>query len=559
VENFDYVIVGAGSAGCVLAYRLSEAGKRVCVLEAGPLDRNPYIRVPAGFMKTLFDPAITFQYRTDPISSLAGRRVPIIQGRVVGGSSSVNGMVFNRGQAFDFDRWAECGNRGWSYREVLPYFKRLERRIGPGDDAYRGRTGPLPITSNDWTHPLCDAFIAGAREAGFPWNEDYNGRVQEGVGYYQRAILDGRRVSAAHAFLYPSRARGVELRTAALAARVLLEGRRAAGVEYLRGPGGKSAWVMAAEAVIVSAGVTQSPKLLQLSGIGPGALLRARGIAVRTDLPGVGENLRDHFSPRLVARVKGVDSLNTRARGLKLLGEIVRWMRHRPSVLALTPALLHAFGRTAPGLAQTDFSLVYAPGSYKQGFVGVLDDFDGVTCGAWQMRPESRGYVRISSADPHDLPAVSPNYLEQELDRRTLVAALKIARRVLASNAMRHYVDAEVFPGSRVQSDDEWLDFARRNGNSSYHLVGSCHMGPPGDPTAVVDESLRVRGIERLYVIDASVMPALPSANTYAATLMIAEKGADIVLGRRPPSPEPAEGAAAPGTCAIPSPETLTA
>jgi choline dehydrogenase len=538
-ESFDYVIVGGGSAGSVLAYRLSEAGKSVCVLEAGPSDTNRYIRIPAGFTKTLFDPAVTFQYLTDPVPALNGRRVPITQGRVVGGSSSVNGMVFNRGQAFDFDHWEQLGNAGWSYRAVLPYFKRLETRIGPGDDRYRGRSGPLPVTSNDWPHPLCDAFIEGAKEAGFAWNDDYNGATQEGVGYYQRAIRGGRRVSAAHAFLYPARARGVELKTESLVERIVFEGSRAIGVEYLHG-GAQAKRAVATEAVIVAAGVTQSPKLLQLSGIGPGALLAAHGIRPLHDLAGVGENLRDHFSPRLVARVKGVDSLNSRARGVRLLAEIGRWLLGKPSILALAPALVHGFGRTDSRLATTDFSLVFAPGSYKQGFIGVMDEFDGITCGAWQMRPQSAGYVRITSGDPRQLPAVMPNYLDNEGDRRTLIGALKIARSVLSSKAMRRYVETEVFPGAGVQTDDEWLDFARRSGNSSYHLIGSCHMGPRTDPTAVVDARLRVQGLEGLYVIDASVMPTVPSANTYAATLMIAEKGADSVLGRRPLEPESA-------------------
>jgi choline dehydrogenase len=532
METFDFVIVGGGSAASIVAYRLTEAGKSVCVLEAGPADTNPYMRIPAGFMKTLFDPDVTFQYQTEPVPALNGRRVPITQGRVIGGSSSVNGMVFNRGQPFDFDSWAAAGNRGWSYREILPYFKRLETRVGDGDDRYRGRSGPLPITSNDWKHPLCDAFIAGAVETGFPWNSDYNGKLQEGVGYYQRAIKNGKRVSAARAFLYPAKKKGAKVLTDALVTRVVLENGRATGVEYLLGDGPEIHRVNAGEAVVISAGVTNSPKILQLSGIGPAELLAARGVTLQHKLDGVGENLRDHFSPRLVARVKGVDSLNRRARGARLGLEIVKWSLGRPSILALTPALVHGFGRTDPALPQTDFSLVYAPGSFKQGFVGRLDDFDGITCGAWQMRPESKGTVRITSSDPRDLPAVQPNYLDHELDRRTLLGALKIARRVLQSKAMAPYVEMESFPGAQVQSDDEWLDFARRNGNSSYHLIGTCRMGPQGDPLAVVDEQLRVHGLQGLYVIDASVMPTMPSANTYASTLMVAEKGADLLLKR---------------------------
>lgn len=529
-DTFDHVIVGGGTAAGILAWRLGEAGRSVCVLEAGPPDRKFYHRVPAGFIKTLFDPEVTWQFASDPNPSSGNRAIQYTQGKTLGGSSSVNGMVYNRGQAADFDHWAQLGNRGWSYADVLPFFRRTERREGVADDAYRGREGRLAVTTSSWPNAVVDAFIASAEQRGHPFNPDYNGARQEGVGFYQSAIDRGRRASTATAFLHPSRRlHGVDVRTGALVTRIVLDGKRASGVVYRRG--GQEARVDARASVIVAAGAINSPKVLQLSGIGPASVLGDAGIAVAHGLAGVGENLHDHYSPRLVVRLRdGVDSLNAHVSGIPLAWQVLKWLAGRRSVLKLSPALVHLFGKSDPAFENPDYSLVFTPGSYKQGFIGRLDDFPGMTCGAWQMRPDSRGFVRIKSADPEDAPRIDPNYLTEESDRRVLISALKEARAVLSAPPLAPFVDHELFPGKATATDDEWLDFARNYGNSSYHLVGSCKMGPQSDRRAVVDSRLRVHGLDGLIVADSSVMPVIPSANTYAATTMVAEKASDMIL-----------------------------
>ena len=531
-DTFDHVIVGGGTAAGILAWRLGEAGRSVCVLEAGPADRKFYHRVPAGFIKTLFDPEVTWQFRSEPNPNSGNRAIQYTQGKTLGGSSSVNGMVYNRGQAADFDHWAQLGNRGWGYADVLPLFRRTERREGVADEAYRGRGGRLAVTTSSWPNAVVDAFIASAQQRGHPFNADYNGARQEGVGFYQSAIERVRRASTATAFLHPARRlHGVDVRPEALVTRIVLDGKRACGVVYRRH--GQDVQVDARASVIVSAGEINSPKVLQLSGVGPAAVLAESGIAVTHALPGVGENLHDHYSPRLVVRLReGVDSLNAHVSGIPLAWQVLEWLRGRPSVLSLSPALVHVFGRSDPALENPDYSLVFTPGSYKQGFIGRLDDFPGATCGAWQMRPGSRGFVRIRSANPADAPRVDPNYLAEEGDCRVLIAALKEARAVLSGPALAPFVDHELFPGGSTRTDDEWLHFARSHGNSSYHLVGTCKMGPQSDRRAVVDDRLRVHGLDGLMVADSSVMPAIPSANTYAATMMIAEKASDMVLNR---------------------------
>ena len=533
VDSFDHVIIGGGSAASVLAARLSEDGSRsICVLEAGPPDRNPYIQVPAGFIKTLFDPRVTWQFQTEPNPATNGRRIQITQGRTLGGSSAVNGGIYNRGQGLDFDGWAQLGNRGWSYADLLPCFRRTERRIGDGDPEYRGRNGALPVSTPRWDNVLCDAFLKSANACGLPDNPDYNGARQEGVGRYQAAILNGRRHSAAKAFLHPaSRRPNVEVRTSALASRLELDSRRITGVHYLT-PDGRERLVGARRGVILAAGVLGSPKLLQLSGIGDPALLAAHGITVRHALAAVGRNLRDHYSPRFVWRVRGADTLNSHVHGLALVREIWRWWRHRPSVLSLAPALCHGFGRSDPALDRPDYSLVFTPASYQQGRIGVLDDFPGMTCGVWQMRPESLGRVGIVSADPRDAVAVDPNYLSDPIDRRTLVAALRRARQIFATAPIAGYIEAEMLPGPEAVSDEDLLEFARAYGSSSYHLIGTCRMGLATDPSSVVGPDLAVHGLEGLMVADASIMPTMPSANTYAASLMIGEKASDLILGR---------------------------
>ena len=539
METFDYVVVGGGSAGCVITNRLVRSGATVCLLEAGPVDRNPFIHMPAGFVKTLHDPGVTWQFQAEPSEWTGGRAVPTTQGRTLGGSSSVNGMVFVRGQSGDYDHWAQRGNRGWSYSSVLPYFRRIERRISDtADDTFRGREGHLPVTDIDWSHPLCEAFIEGAQSLGYPRNPDYNGASQAGVGYYQRVIHRTRRVSAARAYLYPvMKEPNLKLVTAAQVAAIILDGKRAVGVRFRRDGDPAVQEVGARREVIVSAGAANSPKLLQLSGIGDPALLGQHGITVLHALPAVGENLSDHYSPRIVARAKNTDSINNRVTGVRLAGQLARWAMRKPSVLGLSAAIVYAFGMSEPGMEAPDYTVIFTPASYKDGKLGSLDDYPGMTCGAWQQRPESTGYVRIRSADPAAAPIIQPNYLSAERDRQVLLAAIRAARTILATPALAPFYDGEVMPGADKASDEELLHFARQYGSSTYHLCGACRMGPATDRTTVVDDQLRVHGLDRLRIADSSVMPAVVSANTYATTLMIGEKAADLLLNRAAPAP----------------------
>jgi len=541
VDSFDYVIVGAGSAGAVLASRLSEdAAVTVALLEAGPRDWHPFIHIPAGFIKTFYDKRVNWCYSMEPSEWTAGRSVYAPRGKTLGGSSSINGHIYNRGQRMDYDNWAQRGNRGWGYADVLPYFKRMERRVGEGDDTFRGRDGPLTVTDINYHHPLSEAFIAGAVQAGIPRNPDYNGARQEGINYAQRTITNGRRVSSATAFLRPAMKRpNLTVLTHAHATGVILEGRRAVGVRYLRGGrGGTAREVRARREVILSGGTYNSPQLLQISGIGPAELLRSHGIEVRHDLPSVGENLRDHYAPRFTARVKNVATINELTRGWRLGREVANWMLRRKGVLSLSPTQVYCFWRSDPSLANGDVQMTFTPASYKEGVQGQLEDEPGMTVASWQQRPESSGHVRIRSADPCEPPLIQPNYLAEPEDRRVLLAAMKLARRLLCSAPLKPYYDYEAYPGPKFQSDDELLAVAKERGTTTFHPAGTCRMGPATDRTAVVDDQLRVHGMEGLRVVDASIMPMMLSANLNAASLMIGEKGADLVRGR--PAPEPA-------------------
>ncbi len=534
-DSFDYVIVGAGAAGCVLANRLSgDAGVSVCVLEAGPPDRNPFIHIPAGFIKTLFDPAVTWQFKTEPTENTGGRRIATTQGRTLGGSSSINGLVYNRGQPADLDNWAQRGNRGWGYADALPYYKRSERRIGIGDAAVRGREAGVPVSDMDWINPLSEAFIAGAVGMGIPRNPDYNSGDQAGVGYYQRTVERGWRMSAARAFLRPAMSRAnLDVRTNARACAVLFEGKRAVGVRYVANRGGQAREVRARREVILCGGTVNTARLLQISGVGPVGLLASLGVTVVHALAGVGENFRDHYAVRAVARARpGVETLNELSRGPKLAMQVARWATGRPSILAVSPSHVHVFWQSFAGLDAPDMQCVFTPGSYAAGKVYVLDDYPGMTAGGWQHRPESTGHVRARSTDVFEDPVIDPNYLADPMDRRVMLAALRLVRRLLATPEMAPFVERETLPGPQARTDDELLDFARGNGSTCYHLIGTARMGPATDPGAVVDDQLRVHGMEGLRVADASIMPSMPSANTYATTLMIAEKAADMIRGR---------------------------
>ncbi|MCP5152982.1 MAG: choline dehydrogenase [Ectothiorhodospiraceae bacterium] len=525
--SHDYVIIGAGSAGCVLANRLSaDPSVSVLLLEAGGEDRSIWIKVPVGFQKLLYHPTLNWQFETEPEDNVAGRRIPIPRGRVLGGSSSINGMLYVRGQPLDYDTWAQLGNRGWSFSDVLPYFKRAER-FERGGDAIRGGDGPLNVADMRERHPMIDAFVDAGVECGYERNADYNGARQDGFGYYQVTQKDGRRESAATAFLAPVRGRpNLEIRTGARVRRLLLEGKRVVGVEYERD--GRREEVRAGAEVLVCAGAVQSPQVLELSGIGQPELLRAHGIEVRHALPGVGENYRDHFAARITWRVKQRVTLNDDTRGWRMAREILRYAIGRRGVLTYTAGIGHGFVRSRPELETPDCQLFFAHASFDH-ITRKLDPEPGMTIGVYQCRPESKGSIHIGGPDPMAAPKIRPNFLGDALDRDTLVAGLKLTRKIGEASAFAPYRDHEMKPGPDCRDDADWLDYARRTGATTYHVMGTCKMGPDGDPMAVVDDRLRVRGVEGLRVVDASVMPTMPSGNINAPVIMVAEKAADMI------------------------------
>lgn len=536
MDRFDYVIVGAGSAGCVLTNRLSEdPNVSVCVLEAGPSDWHPYIHLPAGFIKTFHMKSINWAYQQEVGPYTGGRSIYAPRGKTLGGSSSINGHIYNRGQRMDFDTWAQMGNRGWGYADVLPYFKRLEKRVGEGEDTFRGRDGKLTVTTMDWRDPLCEAFMEGAVSLGIPRNPDYNGRIQEGVSYCQRTIDKGLRVSGSTAFLKPAMKRpNVHVQTHAHATEIIFEGKRAVGVRYTKGgKGGTPVEVRANKEVILSGGTYNSPQLLQLSGIGSPDLLQAHGIAVRQALP-VGEGLQDHYAPRTVARVKDIKTINELRRGFSLWIEALKWATTRGGLLSLSPTMVYCFWHSGESADSSDLQLTFTPASYKEGVQGQLEDEPGMTVASWQQRPESRGYVRIRSSDPFAPPIIQTNYLDAELDRRVIVGGMKLARRLLKSAPLSPYYAYEDFPGPNINTDDEFLAAATERGTTTFHPGCTCRMGPADSTWAVVDDQLRVHGLEGLRVIDASVMPRMISANLNASTMMIADRASDLIRGKQP-------------------------
>jgi choline dehydrogenase len=527
MSEHDYVIVGAGSAGCVLANRLSEERNRdVCLLEAGGAERKPWIHVPVGYVKTMVMPGVNWLFDTEPDPQTGNRAIPVPRGRVLGGSSSINGLVYVRGQALDYDVWAQRGNRGWSYEDVLPYFRKSEHREGGGDPAYRGSGGPLNVADVRETDPLLDRVVEAGEALGVPANPDYNAASQEGFGYFQTTMRNGRRHSTARAFLYPAMGRpNLAVETGAQALRVVFEGRRACGVEIEQG--GARRIVRARREVILSAGAIQSPQLLELSGVGQGPLLQRHGIELVHELPGVGENLQDHYIVRLSFRVRNARTLNERLRGVSLLGEVAKYALGGRGALTSPAGILFGFVRTRAELATPDVQYHIVNASFRDPRKRVLDRFPGLTIGPCQLRPSSRGSCHLNSPDPLAAPRIAPNFLHQEEDRQTLLAGMRFARRLAATQPLAAHVEEEITPGAALAADEQLLDYAARTGATVYHPVGTCRMGT--DPDAVVDPELRVHGLDGLRVIDASVMPNLTSGNTNAPTIMIAEKGADLI------------------------------
>jgi choline dehydrogenase len=526
--EYDFIVVGAGSAGAVVANRLSaDPRHKVLLLEAGPAG-HPWTRIPVGYSRLITNPAVNWLYSSEPEPSTNGRRIPVPRGKLLGGSSAINGLAFVRGQAQDFDTWAQMGNQGWAYEDVLPFFKRMES-YDEGDERFRGRSGPLKVTNPAPASPLYATVIKAAGEVGIPHNPDYNGAKQDGIAMSQATIASGWRMSTARCYLDPAKRRpNLRIETGALAESLLLDGKRCTGVRYL--VGGESREARAGRAVVVSGGSINSPQLLELSGIGQPDRLRALGIEVRHALPGVGENLREHYAPRTrwTIGTRGI-TFNDRGRGLGLVHQALRWALNRDSLLSMVGAPLRAFVRSRDGLEAPDLLLGWVPMFTEAGPRGPrIARQSGISCYAHPMRPESKGHIHIVSPDPKRPPEIRYNFLSAPVDGELTVRAVRIARAIMTAPAMAPLQVAEIAPGPRGNSDDEILDWVRRAAETTYHPVGTCKMG--SDPMAVVDARLRVHGIEGLRIADASIMPTLTSGNTNAPSIMIGEKAADMVL-----------------------------
>ena len=527
-NSYTYIVVGAGSAGCVLANRLSaDPRNRVLLLEAGGRDSNPWIHIPVGYFKTMHNPKTDWCYETESDPGLNDRSIEWPRGRVLGGSSSINGLLYIRGQAEDYDHWRQLGNAGWSFDDVLPYFRRSEDQQHGADD-FHATGGPLSVENIRIRRELCDAYIKAAAEIGIPETDDFNGADQEGAGYVQLTARNGRRCSAAVAYLHPVRRKrpNLEVVTHALAQRLLFDGNRVTGIAYA--VDGTPREAHASGEVILSAGAIGSPQILQLSGIGAGEDLRTVDIPVRHELPGVGRNLQDHLQVRLIYRTKRKVTLNDQVRNpLRKMMMGIEYMVRRTGPLSMGASQICVFAKTRPELATPDIQFHIQPLSADNPGDG-LHKFSAFTVSVCQLRPESRGHVVLKSGDPAAHPAIHPNYLATPTDQATLIAGMRMSRRIAGTDALSGYIADEMRPGPSVQSDGELLTFARDTGVTIYHPVGTCKMG--ADPMAVVDDRLRVHGVDRLRVVDASIMPTLISGNTNAPAIMIGEKASDMIL-----------------------------
>jgi choline dehydrogenase len=526
-ETYDYIVVGAGSAGSVLANRLSASGEhKVLVLEAGR-ESHPWSRIPVGFAKLIENPAANWLYSSEPEEGSGLRRIPVPRGKLLGGSSSINGMVFVRGQAQDYDTWAQLGNRGWSYSEVLPIFRDMESYQGDADNEYRGRGGPLKVTESFETGPIYDALIEAAGQVGINYTKDYNGIQQDGIGMTQSTIRSGRRMSTAFCYLEPARSRSnLTIQANALTECLLLDGKRCTGVRYA--VNGQKREAKANREVIVSTGSINSPQLLELSGIGQPNILKSHGIDVQHELMGVGENLRDHYSPRMRWKVPASHGMtyNDKGRGLGLVWQALKYAFTNEGLLGLPAAPIRAYVRTREGLESPNAAISWIPFLVGNNFK--LAKESGVTAIMNILRSESTGSIHIASADPTTPPAIRFNFLSAQLDRDVTLEAMRMTRKIMTAPAMKDVATEEIAPGANIDDDDDLLDWVRNNAETTYHPIGTCKMG--SDPMSVVDDHLRVHGMERLRVADASIMPTLTSGNTNAPSIMIGEKASRMVL-----------------------------
>jgi len=533
-SSYDFVIVGAGSAGAAIAARLSENGRyTVLCLEAGTEGSNYFwSRIPVGIAKLIDRPAVNWCYSSEPDEGSGGRRIEVPRGKMLGGSSSINGMIFIRGQAQDYDHWAQLGNRGWSYQDVLPIFKKMESFDG-GEDEFRGREGPLRVTHSPRGEvPILERIIQAAENIGLPYNPDQNGRTQEGISMSQTTIAKGRRQSTAYCYLDPARGRkNLNVEQGAMAELLVLEGKRCVGVRY--SVHGEKREARAAREVIVAGGSINSPKLLELSGIGQTDLLRTFGIQPLHELPGVGENLRDHYSPRVKFAIGEPNTtFNDNARGWRLMREAAKYALFREGFLARSSVPLRLYFKTREGLETPDATISIMPFIYEM--IGrerkVSPNVKGITMNLNVLRSESIGSIHIKSANPAESPAINFNFLSCQHDRDGVLATIRKARELMAAAPVTEWVAGEIAPGVDKQTNAEILEWVRNTAETTYHPVGTCKMGPATDPRAVVDDELRVHGIAGLRIADASIMPTLTSGNTNAPSIMIGEKCAAMVL-----------------------------